>query len=84
MLENDQKVSSAEAQTEADAEEQEASAETHISSSSRKSKLDEIDFDNIEDMSEIYEQTLKDFEEGEVVKGAIKAAQEYKVEGQRR
>jgi len=32
---------------------------------------DDIDFDTIEDMSKIYEQTLKDFEEGEVVKGKV-------------
>jgi small subunit ribosomal protein S1 len=32
---------------------------------------DEIDFDKIEDMSKIYEQTLKNFKEGEVVKGTV-------------
>jgi len=31
----------------------------------------DIDFDKVEDMSKIYEETLKDFEEGEVVKGTI-------------
>ncbi|MBI5117204.1 30S ribosomal protein S1 [Candidatus Poribacteria bacterium] len=34
-------------------------------------KRGEIDFDKIEDMSKIYEQTLKNFQEGEVVKGTI-------------
>ncbi len=33
--------------------------------------LDDIDFDKIEDMSKIYEMTIKNFEEGEVVKGTV-------------
>ena len=33
--------------------------------------LDSIDFDKIDDMSAIYEMTIKNFEEGEVVKGTI-------------
>jgi small subunit ribosomal protein S1 len=34
-------------------------------------RLEDIDFDNIEDMTAIYEMTIKNFEEGEVVKGRI-------------
>jgi len=34
-------------------------------------ELDSIDFDKIEDMTKIYEMTIKNFEEGEVVKGRI-------------
>ncbi|RJP19537.1 MAG: 30S ribosomal protein S1 [Candidatus Abyssobacteria bacterium SURF_5] len=46
-------------------------APRHRISSVQSEDLSDADLDKIEDMSQIYEQTLKDFEEGEVVKGSI-------------
>jgi len=54
----------------AGATEEEASAVPETPSALKKG-LDDVDFDKIEDMSEIYEMTLRDFEEGEVVRGEI-------------
>jgi small subunit ribosomal protein S1 len=70
ILEDKQEVTNPEPEAEADATVGDASAQTR-SSSARSEKLDEIDFDKVEDMTEIYERTLKDFKEGEVVKGTI-------------
>ena len=54
----------------AGATEEEASAASKTPAALKKG-LDDVDFDKIEDMTEIYEMTLKDFEEGEVVRGEI-------------
>jgi small subunit ribosomal protein S1 len=51
------------------AEAKDASAQPSLSSF-LDDKLSDMDFDKI-DMSKVYEQTLKDFEEGEVVKGRV-------------
>jgi small subunit ribosomal protein S1 len=51
--------------------ETESTSDSEIEPQSSHKNLDEIDFDKIEDMSAIYEMTIKNFEEGEVVKGMI-------------
>ncbi|GAB4346502.1 MAG: 30S ribosomal protein S1 [Candidatus Abyssubacteria bacterium] len=47
-----------------------ASSDQTPASPARSEKLEDIDFDQV-DMAKVYEQTLKDFEEGEVVRGKI-------------
>jgi small subunit ribosomal protein S1 len=49
----------------------ETSGGSENESAGAEKKLDDIDFDKIEDMSAIYEMTIKNFEEGEVVKGVV-------------
>ncbi len=70
ILEDKQEVTNPDPETGADTTDEKKSDQPDPSST-RSKKLDEIDFDKIEDMSEIYERTLKDFGEGEVVKGTI-------------
>ncbi len=67
-IEEKQGVTNRETKPEAPAKE--ASSESE-SSRALAEKADEIDLDKVEDMTKIYEQTLKDFEEGEVVKGRV-------------
>ena len=51
--------------------ETESTGDSESGSQSPHKSLDDIDFDKIEDMTAIYEMTIKNFEEGEVVKGVI-------------
>jgi small subunit ribosomal protein S1 len=60
------KQESAHIEPEVNAEPKRVSASVQLSS-----LIDDQDIEKIEDMTEIYEQTLKNFEEGEVVRGRI-------------
>jgi small subunit ribosomal protein S1 len=58
-------------QAEAPVQEEEHASSESESTPTLDKGLGDIDFDKVEDMSKIYELTLKDFEEGEVVRGKI-------------
>lgn len=70
MIEEKREVTNEQAQEGPGTHDDRTSADPDRNTNVRE-KLDDIDFSEVEDMSQIYEQTLKDFEEGEVVKGKI-------------
>ncbi|UCD58380.1 MAG: 30S ribosomal protein S1 [Candidatus Hydrogenedentota bacterium] len=70
MLEDKQEVYNTDPESGTETSDQKASSEPELRPPAGQG-LDGVDFDKVEDMSRIYEQTLKNFEEGEVVRGRV-------------